>query len=179
MTKRPDANDLPVALAAQVREATRKGRLLGLKEVWQGTQDEFRAWLKSHTDTAIEDIELVHEQGEAYCYSKLYMSESYARLAARALCKDVCRAVAETVRSDSQKYPRPTPLAVFSQPPFALGRDQIEGAVEEIFQDPRYADIRQVQCSDGSVFLFSSAYLDPEHAASLAEWFAVGHLQNP
>jgi hypothetical protein len=40
-------------------------------------------------------------------------------------------------------------------------------------------DIRRLRASDGSVFLFSTNHLDPSYAASLAEWLAVGRLQNP
>jgi len=174
-----DAADLAKAIAQKVREASRSGRPLPLKDVWQGTEDEFRAWKQSQPPAGMEDIALFREQGKTYCHSELHMTRSYAQAAARARCQDICWAIVETVRSDSRTYPRPTPLAAFSEPPFMFPRDSIEPAVREISGNPDYQDIGQVRSSDGSVFLFSSTHLDRGHAESLAEWLAVGRLQNP
>jgi hypothetical protein len=167
------------SFAAKVREASRCGKTLPLDEVWQGTEDEFLKLKQSQTGDNARDIELIREDGRAYLYSERHMTRPYAEAAARAGCKDVCYAIAQTVRGDSRTYPRPTELAVFCEAPFLFSEDMLDQAVKEILRDPQYADIRVVRSSDGSKFLFSSSHMDPVHAESLAEWIAVGHLRNP
>jgi hypothetical protein len=169
----------PEQLAAQVWEASRDGRLLPLEMVWQGTEEEFIAWKQSGAAAGMDDILLIKERGAAYLFSEAHMTRSYAEAAARACSKDICWAIAQTVRSDSRTYPRPTPLSAFSEPPFLFSEESIDRAVRDISADAEYSDVRSVQSSDGSVFLFSSAHMDPAQAESLAEWLAVGHLKNP
>ena len=181
MPEEPDSNPagLREALAGRVREASLGGQVLRLEQVWEGTADEFLAWRRSEPAAGMDDIALIQEGGEAFLYSELHMTRSYAESAARAGSQDICRAIVQTVRSESRTYPRPTPLTAFSEPPFMFSKGLLDRAVQEISGNPDYADIRLVHSSDGSVFLFSSAHMDAAHAESLAEWIAVGHLRNP
>jgi hypothetical protein len=107
------------------------------------------------------------------------MTRAYAEAAACAACGDNRYAIAQTVRGESRTYPRPTPLALFSEAPFLLPKEILDETVEAMLTDPDYGDIRRIQASDGSGFLFSSVHMDPAHAESLAEWMAVGHARNP
>ena len=166
-------------LAVKVREASHSGNVIRFGEVWSGTEDEFLRLTQTPTATGFEDIRLIRDSGHTYLYSDQHMTHSYAETAARACCGDIQHVIAETVRQDSHTYPRPTPVAVFTESPFLLSRQALTAAVEKISRDAKYADIRLLRASDGSLFLFSSAHLDPAHAESLAEWIAVGHLENP
>jgi len=164
------------ALAGKVREASRSGKVLPLHDVWKGNGEDFLEWKQSQT--GMDDIALMQENGE-FLYSEQHMTRAYAEGAARAVCKDKCYAIAQTVRGESRTYPRPTPLALFGEAPFLFSKDILDEAVKTMLSDPDYGDIRPIQASDGSRFLFSSVHMDPAHAESMAEWMAVGHMQNP
>jgi hypothetical protein len=177
--KESNAADLDSATADQIREASRAGQLVRLESVWQRGEEEFAAWKESPAAASVADIAMIRERDEAFLYSELYMTGSFAAAAARAGCRDICWAIARTVRNDSQTYPRPTPLSAFGESPFFFPKDLLDRAMQDISDDPQYADIRSIRSSDGSIFLFSSAHLDPARAESLAEWLAVDHARNP
>jgi hypothetical protein len=181
MPEPPDLNsaDLGKAIAGKVRKTSRGGRLIPLGEIWKGTGDDFTAWQQSEAAVGVDDIVLIKERGGEYLYSELHMTWSYAETAARAACGDLCYAIAQTVRSDSSTYPRPTPIEVFSESPFLFPKDLLDLAIQDIQCNPDYEDIRQVRASSGALYLFSSIHLSHAHAESLAEWLAVSHLQNP
>jgi aldehyde:ferredoxin oxidoreductase len=92
---------------------------------------------------------------------------------------DAAGIIAHTVRYESATYPRPTRLETFCEAPFSIRREEVEHAVASMRRDPRFADIRAVRASDGSVFLFSSSTMEEAHARSLAEWQAVGQHEHP
>lgn len=181
MPEKPDLNSAaqPEMIAGKVREASRRGRLLPLGEIWQATADEFAIWKTSQTAVDMSDIGLVRERSGDYLYSELHMTRAYAETAARAACDDVCWVIAQTVRGDSSLYPRPTAVGVFENPPFRFSKDILERALRDMRDAPDYSDIRCVTSSAGALYLYSSLYMDPEHAESLAEWFSVGSFQNP
>jgi hypothetical protein len=167
------------ALAQEVRKASGRGHVIPFGELWKGTEEEFLALSASNEESAVLDIALIRHEDHGYFYSKSLMTRSYAKAAARGWSKNICLAIAETVREDSRVYPRPTPVEIFSEAPFRISKDSLSAAMEEITGDPRYSDIRLVCASDGSRYLFSSIYLDASQAKSIAEWTAVGLLENP
>jgi hypothetical protein len=157
-------------IADKVRQASREGRILSLSEVWSGTDEEFAAF---------GDIVLIREGPVCYLYSSDYMSRRYAETAVGVASGDACRMIAETVRSESATYPRPTPVDAFARNPYNLSMDQVTAALQVMSGDDAYADIRPVSASDGTLFLFSSSHMNPGLAASLAERIAVGQYENP
>jgi len=164
-------------LAEKVRDSSRNGKILRLDEVWPGTEAEFIEWRQAQASTG--DIVLMRQRERAILYSERHMTRAYAEAAACAACGDIRYAIAQTVRGESRTYPRPTPLALFGEAPFLFSKQILDEAVEAMLTDPDYGDIRRIQASDGSGFLFSSVHMNPAHAESLAEWMAVGHMRNP
>ena len=158
------------SFASRVREASSAGIVLLLDG------EEMLELARSH---GYDDLNLIHEGGRTYAYSEQHMTRPYAELGVRASSGDLLHAIAETVRSDSATYPRPTSVALFSEKPFRFTAEQLDTAVQAFATDPQYDDIRLVVASDGSRFLFSSKHLDAAHAASLAEWHSVGRFNNP
>jgi len=169
----------PGQLAVRVRQASREGKLVPLEEAGQGSEAEFLAWKRTQETSTVDDIVSICELGQVYLYSELHMTRSYAQMLARAGCRDIRRAIVQTVRDESAAYPRPTPMESFRKPPFSFSAEALQQACEAILGNPEYADIHQIRASNGSVFLFSSTYMDPAHAASLADWLAADHLRNP
>ncbi|HSK07999.1 MAG TPA: aldehyde ferredoxin oxidoreductase C-terminal domain-containing protein, partial [Vicinamibacterales bacterium] len=92
---------------------------------------------------------------------------------------DPLRVIVETVRRDSEVYPRPTPVASFTGTPYLIDERAVDAAIARLPELPDCADIRLATSSDGTRFLFSSRHMDPALAASRAEWMAVGSAGNP
>jgi len=122
--------------------------------------------------------EIRAKDGASLYYSSMFMSDAYATLllhkeeGAEAL-------IADTVREDSDRYPRPTPLDVFKEPPFDLSQEEILSCLEEMSSRDEYQDISRVSTSIGHVFLYSTKHLDRDYALMLAEWIDVGQFENP
>lgn len=167
------------ALATKVREASRSASVVGLDQVWTQSADEYVKSGGAGAVSGFEDIAVVRDHGRAYLYSERHMTRQYAEAAATAQWEDIRHVIAETVRADSITYPRPTSVEAFSEPPFLLSPEALTAAIDVISGDPSYADIHPLRASDGSLFLFSSDHLDPAYAESLAEWLAVGSMNNP
>jgi hypothetical protein len=171
------------ALLERVRQASRDGAVLRLDEAHGGdlvgAGVSPTALLAFAEREHLDDLAIVCEGQHAYLYSTRYMTHQYAETAARVGEGDIPRLIAEAVRADSAIYPRPTPIGTFAERPFGLDRDQIALALERMLDDPGFDDIRRVTASDGTPFLFSARHLEPGHAASLAEWLAVGRSNNP
>jgi hypothetical protein len=163
-------------LAGRVREMSRAGSVVSLSEIWHGAESECLTALGE--DGPIPDIAAIREGSRVFLYSSACMAQQYAAMAARAAAGDVIRLVAEAVRFDSSTYPRPTPASVLEHPPFLLDTAGIDAVIAQLSCDPE-GDIRTIRASDGSLFLFSTRHLTPGHAASLAEWMAVGQFESP
>ena len=166
------------ALADRVRSASRARGVVRLDDVWTGTEEEFLHVARGGAVSGLEDIALIRDGGRTYVYSERLMTSQYALLAARAESEDLPYIIAETVRSDSVVYPRPTSVQFFCGAPYFLSPDMVAAAVEALSSDPQYADIRQLRASDGSLYLYSAEHMHPAYAQSLAEWDAVGRFQN-
>jgi hypothetical protein len=87
--------------------------------------------------------------------------------------------MAEMIRENSKIYPRPIPLDVFTESPFGFAREEIFSQIRKMAEQEEYQDIRQTTTSIGTVFLFSTLYLEPDYATFLAEWLDVGQVNNP
>jgi len=174
-----------------VREKSKAGQLVSAEELLQGLRPEHASTLEeSEATTSAETLlrkamgenedlrEVRTKEGCAFYYSSMFMSETYARLL---LCKQEgpIQLVADTVREDSDRYPRPTPLDVFKEPPFDLSKEEIFCCLQEMSSRAEYQDISRVSTSIGHVFLYSTKHLDRDYALMLAEWIDVGQFENP
>ena len=57
--------------------------------------------------------------------------------------------------------------------PFSMTDEEIVETWEAIKESGAYPDIETTAASNGDVFFYSTEYLNPAYAASLAEWHAV------
>jgi hypothetical protein len=131
------------------------------------------AALESHRDLQ----ELAHD-GRSFYYSALFMSEPYAGILLRKQ-GDPLSLMAGIVRENSDVYPRPIPLHSFKHAPFELSHEEIESCIERMALRDEFNDIRQTTTSSQNIFLYSTLYLEPDHATMLAEWLDVGQFENP
>ena len=125
-----------------------------------------------------QDLREVAHDGRSFYYSALFMSEPYAGILLRKQ-GDPLSLIAGIVRENSDVYPRPVPLHSFTQSPFELSHEEIESCIERMALRDEFNDIRLTTTSSHNMFLYSTLYLEPDHAIMLAEWLDVGQFENP
>jgi hypothetical protein len=117
-------------------------------------------------------------KGIPYYFSVQSLSETYARILVLK-SEDPLWLIAEVVRENSQLYPRPVPVDSFREPPFELTREEIAECLVTMGEQKEFQDIAQTITSIGTLFLYSTQHLEPDHAFALAEWLDVGQVGNP
>ncbi len=132
-------------------------------------------------DPRYDDIKTVTAAtGELFFYSTRHMSDYCAVLLARVAAHDPCTTIAETVRDESKRYPRPTCVLFFLEKLFAMNEADLKASVCELQQRPEFGDIKtMVHPATGGIYLYSSQYLDADTAFSLMDWQEVGKAANP
>ncbi|MGE5508989.1 MAG: hypothetical protein ACM3RP_10980 [Chitinophagales bacterium] len=168
-----------------IRQASRAGLLVPRQELLASLgdgEDQGEGLPPSEEEpdlSAYPDIRRLEDGDAVYFYSDLHMTDRYAGIAAKAASGDLPRLIADTVRFDSETYPRPTPIETFGVAPYLLTLEELRAALAQMGKDPAYADIKTVYASNGAEFLYSETRLGKDHAEGLAEWIAVGQFDSP
>lgn len=181
----------PLSTAELVREKSKAGQLVAAEELLQGLKQGNPGTAKESEDAVSPEALLIkgtaeHEDlkeirakdGTCFYYSSMFMSEPYARILLHKQ-EGAAELIADTVREDSDRYPRPTPLDVFKDSPFDMSQEELFSCLEGMSSREEFQDISQVSTSIGHVFLYSSRYLERDYALMLAEWVDVGQFENP
>ena len=113
-----------------------------------------------------------------YLYDRTLMTDSFAHWSFLAAEGDDALTFADCVREESRTYPRPMPIESLENDPFRFSEERILRIWDHVRASGEYPDIEQVVASNGDIFFYSTRYLTPEYAASLAEWAAVERLRN-
>jgi len=176
--------------AELIRKASEAGQLVTAEDICneflrmgiltekENQLSEFEDFLKETVKNNEELKEIVDEKGLVHYYSVRSMAETYAKILIRR-GEDPLPLMAEMVRENSDRYPRPVPLSMFEGSPFGLTPGQISLCLNKMAEQKEYQDIQQTTTSIGTVFLFSTLYLELDYATFLAEWFDVGQVNNP
>ena len=174
------SSDVRAALADCIRTYSREGRLFSRSELPEASDLSPDDWRRLFEETAAEhpDLRAIVVGGETGHYSERFMTAAYAGILAER-DTDPSALIVRTVRDESQRYPRPVPLSHFEAPPFELGPGELDACLDTIAARPDAGDIARTVTSTGRVFLYSRLYLQPDHAAALAEWIDVGQTDNP
>jgi hypothetical protein len=174
-----------------IREKSKTAQLTQSQEIWtelvgQGfvTSDatdepaNFKAVLGVVAQENPDLREISDGNGIAYYYSTRSLSETYAGIL---MSKEEGphSIIARVVRENSEIYPRPVPLDFFSRSPFDLTQEEILDCLGKMREQSEYQDIARTTTSIGTVFLYSSLYLEPDYAFTLAEWLDVGQANSP
>jgi hypothetical protein len=124
------------------------------------------------------DLRVVYDANRhAFYHSVDFLSHTYARILT---LKDIpALMMADTIRDNSARYPRPVPLDLFEQAPFHLSPEIIQVSLKEMASENEYSDIAATTSSEGTVYLYSSVFLSHDYATQLAEWEDVGYLCDP
>ncbi|MFP5259436.1 MAG: hypothetical protein ACLGQH_10475 [Acidobacteriota bacterium] len=172
--------DLARAVLETVREASAETSLITAEEVLEGLRARgFAERLETPEGSdpcrrvaavlsGLPDIaSFASRSGRTVYHDPALLSRTYARLLDH---KDAPEALlAEAIRSNSRDYPRPVPAALFEQPPFDLAPEAVEATLRAMAARPEYQDLAAVRTSMGTVYLFSSLYLERGQATFLAE----------
>jgi len=173
-------------LTSLIRRYSRNGKLVSGETL----RREIAA-LKSSEDGALSpgdalneaiqknpDLRVVYDgKRHAFYHSVVFLSHTYARILA--LRDTPTLMMADTIRDNSARYPRPVPLDLFEQAPFGLNPETIKLSLQEMASEKEYRDIAATSSSEGRVFLYSSDFLSHDYATHLAEWEDVGYLYDP
>ena len=179
------------AIAAMIRRNSEAGQLISESEILRRVADqhlftshavdpaeEVGNILKKVVDGSEDLHELTAHDASRRYYSLQFMTQAYAMILLQKQ-GDQLRLIAEIVRQNSEVYPRPVPLDIFTQPPFDLARQEVLEDLERMAADEEYRDILPTTTSASRVFLYSTLHLEPEYASMLAEWLDVDQFKNP
>lgn len=178
-------------IVVMIRQSSEAGHLISESEILRrGAEQslfnsqpgdpakEARNIIQKVVDGSGDIQELTAQDGSRRYYSSLFLTKAYAMILLQKE-GDPVRLIAETVRENSSVYPRPVPLDIFTQPPFDLTHQEVLNDLERMGAEEEYQDILPTTTSASRVFLYSTLYLEPEHASMLAEWLDVGQFNNP
>lgn len=127
----------------------------------------------SSPDPVCDDIVALVGKRSYYLYSNEHMTDAYARWSFLAAEDDRVLTFVECVREESRTYPRPMGASALTNEPFNFQPAEVAELWETIRESGAYPDIDTVTASNGDVYYFSTEYLSPAYAASLAEWNSV------
>jgi len=174
-----------------IRDRSAMGRLLTAEEILtelegQGILESEGIEQKTYRETQLRSVlqenrdlrKISGPDGIAYYYSVQNLSETYAEILVWKL-ENPLRLIAEVVRKNSRLYPRPVSMDSFREPPFGLTGEEMAECLTIMEKQREYQDIAQTVTSIGTLFLYSTEHLDPDHAFTLAEWLDVGQVNNP
>lgn len=125
------------------------------------------------------DILSMEGKETMYLYSDEQMTDTYARWAFLAAEDDVVATFVECVRQESKTYPRPMCYKSLMNHPFDMTEDEVLDAWKATQETNLYPDIQSCEASNGDVYFFSTDYLTPFYAQSLAEWASVERWMSP
>ncbi len=139
---------------------------------------EYAAALLAELQAENEDVAAFTAwDNKEYYHYKPQMSSLYAGILSTANNRMV--QVASVVRDSSRDYPRPVALEIFEYPPFLFEAEALQQCLRDMAETEEYADIRFTESSVGTVYLYSTRYLDEDYAAFLAENEDVGAIASP
>ena len=185
------SGDVGPKIANFIRAKSEAGQVVASMEIFEALANQgilkpasgeqlqqFDAFLKGAIDGKGDLREISDGKGNFRYYSTQSMAEPYAKILSRKGGNPVLL-MAEVIRENSQRYPRPVPLELFDGPPFDLTPEEILSCLKEMAEGKDYQDIAQTTSSIGTVFLFSKLHLEPDYASMLAEWIDVGQSKSP
>lgn len=151
-------------------------RLVELEGEWVLVPDEDADQVELPVDC--DDVVVLEGKQGRYLYDRTCMTDAYAHWAFLAAEDDDAVTFVDCVREESRTYPRPMPIETLENDPFRFSDERIFRIWDEVRMSGDYPDIQQTIASNGDIFFYSTRYLAPEYASSLAEWAAVERLRN-
>lgn len=118
-----------------------------------------------------QDIAVLEGDKDYYYYSSSALAFRDANNLVVLLEQDACKVIAEAVRFESEFYPCPYKQKMLTRPPYCFTANEVETALAEMAQQPKYRDIQTIADSNGEPYLFSNRFLSEDKAKVLCELF--------
>lgn len=166
------ASVLAAAEAAEARETPDEA--LPAREI---TREYFDEVLERVLEGEYGVCRLVSWDKVTYFHYRPLLSCSYARILSAE--NNPLEQMVDMIRESSRVYPRPVVLGMFEEAPFGFSPEELQEMLKHIARDPEKQDIRYTTSSLGTVFLYSSKYMEDAYADFLAEEQDVGAVMNP
>lgn len=133
------------------------------------------------TQACYRDLKTISAcSGELYLYSERHITDKYAALLVRAAVNDACQMIVHTVREESRIIPRPTKIGTFTSHVFGIPATSLQPCIVRVLNKPEFSDIRKlVHPETEAVYLYSSMYMNEEHAHSVMKWLEEGSGLQP
>lgn len=168
----------PEAASAQASESAPAAECAKAAATPRVVERQYAAALLAELLAEDEDVAAFTAwDSKEYYHYKPQMSSLYAGILSTANNRMV--QVASVVRDSSRDYPRPVALEIFEYPPFLFEAEALQQCLRDMAETEEYADIRFTESSVGTVYLYSTRYLDEDYAAFLAENEDVGAIASP
>ena len=174
--------------AAMIRERSAAARLVSASEIMLFLEEHPAPDMNISDEVVTEflarlvfdnkDLHTLSGTGVQWYYSSSSMTEAYAKVLLQTL-EGPLGLIAETVRHNSRIYQRPIPIEIFEKTPFNLACRRVFDCLKTMAATEGYEDIATTETSISGTYLYSTTYLDMEHAVMLAEWFDVDQSENP
>jgi len=118
-------------------------------------------------------------EGNEYIYSASEMTDRYVEILMGLKNKDLLKLIADTVRYESKKYPRPTRADLFTKKPYSIGLDELKELLDSLGEESDYKDLKFTEASNGTRFIYSEQHMTNFYATKLAEWYEVLQYEIP
>jgi len=134
----------------------------------------------AHDEAYVDIVRTLDERnGTQYLHSTTFLTVAYAKHTIRARANDPAYLIVETVRENSEIYPKPTSLEFFEFEPFGLAFDDVLTYANAILADEACPDIKSVKVTNDMVYLYSDTFLSEGQAQAMAQWVEVDmHLDS-
>jgi len=173
---RPGAKEVAGHIRAESRAAALTDPSMFSEEPFSLDEEELTRVMGdlAHDEAYADIVRTADERsGTEYLHSTVFLTVAYARHLIRAQANDPAYLIVQTVRENSEIYPRPTSLEFFRSEPFSLEFDDVVTYAKAIVDDEDCADIKSVTASNGMVHLYSDTFLSEAQALAMAQWVEV------
>lgn len=127
----------------------------------------------------IELKRISDSEGNEYIYSGSEMTDRYVEILMGLKNKDMLKLIAETVRYESKKYPRPTRADLFTKKPYSIDMEELRELLDSLGEESDYRDLKFTEASNGTRFIYSEQHMTRFYATKLAEWYEVLQYETP
>lgn len=156
-------------LAQYIRESSLQAQIISYLDL-KKQEDELDVLLEElKQDPNSADIVYATGDKDNYYYSNQCMSDNYAMIAVLVYEKDLVKLIAKMVRFNAETYPAPTPYTYFIKHPYFMSKAQINRALDVIFREEAYQDIKMFRTGNNARYLHSTKFMSEVYALALAE----------
>lgn len=126
-----------------------------------------------HDNLACRDLHFMDGVHGTYLFSDRFMSNNYAKWSLQALDGNDMETLAQNARDESRTYPRPMLAHSLTNPPFSMSYEHVLETFKQMQESGEYPDIKTCTASNGDVYFYSTDFMSPRYAKSLAEYYSV------